>query len=72
MRSSPKQSKTFEDLKYKLMQEEAGERLKRQIQLIDLEKRLYEERIATEKEKRREAKAQADIAELELERLKQN
>lgn len=39
-------------------------------QLLDLEKQFFEERIRTQKEKTREARARAEIAELELELLR--
>jgi len=56
----------YEDKKSTIIEKEAEERLK----LIKLDKQLREEQIRTEREKQREAKARADIAELELEVLK--
>lgn len=49
-----------------LLQQEADIRMRREEQLILLDKILYEQRIASEKENTRKLKAEADIAELEL------
>lgn len=49
-----------------LLQQEADIRMKREDQLILLDKILYEQRIACEKENTRKLKAEADLAELEL------
>lgn len=49
-----------------LFQQEANIRMKREEQLIILNKILYKQRIASEKENTRKLKAEANLAELEL------
>lgn len=68
--SSSKQETSYEELKSKFSEIEMKQRIEHKAEMMKLEKHLYEERMKIEKEKHREAKARADMAEVELENLR--
>lgn len=58
--------KKYEQIKQEQLLQESAVRIEREKQLIQLDKKLYDERLASEKAQRRKHEAEAEIAELEL------